>query len=1449
MAGLDGEYWFRNLRERVDFEGAVRGLLGEGVRGFVEVGAHPVLLGAVAETVEDVLGEGAGGVVAVGSLRRGEGGLERFLRSLGEAWVRGVEVDWPRVFEGSGARRVELPTYAFQRRRYWLDPRTLGGPGDLLAAGQHPAEHPLLGAATTLAGGGWLFTGRLSHATHPWLADHAVMGATLLPASAFLEIALHAAHTTGASHIAELTLQAPLLLPEGDAIHLQVTIGEPDNEQQHTLEIHSRRERAAGDAEAISAAEQGWVCHARGTLSGEDLPHTAGEEEGDGQWPPPGARPLPVDALYERLAARGFEHGPAFQGLRAAWRGTQGELFADVALPVDGSAQAAGFGIHPALLDAAMHVVLADPAHDDSGAGPEQPGQVQLPFCWSGVQLHAAGASRLRVRLLAPAPDELSLTLADEHGAPVASVRSLVSRPISREQLADAEGASDESLLRVSWTPLDSEPEGLANPDAAGWALISAPASELARTLQTGGGETSEGEAVEGGDIEDGAVEGGPIESGAVEADAVERKLTVHRDLDSLLAALAGGEPAPTMVLAELGHADSHVDGADAPGAVREVAVRGLELMQAWLNDERLAQSRLVLVTRGAVATGPHERPSDLAGAALWGLARAGQSEHPGRFVLLDLNPERVSAAAVAQALASAEPQVAVRGDRALLPSLARGVPDGALAVPADAQAWRLSADGAGTLESLRLMRAPRADAPLGPGEVRIAVRAAGLNFRDVVVALGLVSDASADVFGGEAAGVVVEVGSEVEDLRVGERVMGLLPGAFGALATGDRRMLVRIPTGWSFAQAASLPAAFVTAHICLLDIAAVQPGEAVLVHAGTGGVGIAAVQLARHLGAEVFATASPWKWGALERLGVDPAHIASSRTPEFRERFAEQTAGRGMDVVLDCLAGELVDASLELLPRGGRFIELGKTDIRDGAEVAARHPGVVYRTFDMFAAAPERIQQALTQVVQLIEQDTLAPPPIAAWDIRRAPAAFRHLSQARHIGKLVLMPPRALDPAGTVLVTGGTGSLGGLVARHLVAEHGVASVILASRQGGEAPGAQELRAELQALGARVAIERCDVADRDQLVELLARVPAEHPLSAVVHAAGALDDGVLQALDPERLERVLAPKVDAAWHLHELTRDLDLQAFVLFSSAAGTLGAPGQGNYAAANTFLDALAAHRRGLGLPATSIAWGLWAQTSGLTEALDEGDRLRFARSGLRALAPEQGLALFDAARESVEAQVVALRLDAVALRAQARAGTTPALLRGLVRTPPRRPLAEGRRTLAERLAGTPESERERIVLGLIRAEAAIVLGHSGPQDVDGQRTFKELGFDSLSAVELRNRLNALTGLRLPATLVFDYPTPARLAGHLLEEALPAETPRAGLPGNGHVEEPAELEVRQALESIDDMDVEALIEHTLGGERSRDHGHSHGGERSRDGGHSHDGERARAGAEEGER
>ncbi|MGW4908859.1 SDR family NAD(P)-dependent oxidoreductase [Streptomyces sp. NPDC004270] len=898
-APVDADYWVRNVRDTVRFADAVAHLHEQGVTRFVEVGPDA----ALTAVGPDCLPQDATAAF-VPLLRRDQPESVTLPTGLARFHAHGGGLDWTRYLPA--ADPVDLPTYAFQHRRYWLENAESADPA---ALGALPAGHPLLGALVALPGAiDTVLTGRLSLRAQPWLADHQVTGTVLLPGTAFVELARHAAELLGDSRLDELTLEVPLVLPAEGALALRVVVAEPDDAGSRGIEVHSRPEGSTAP----------WTRHATGVLSGSGDDSVGADLV---QWPPADAEPVDVEGFYPRLADTGLGYGPAFQGLRAAWRRGD-EVFAEIALPDQQRARAGEFGLHPALLDAALHALAL---RGDDG--------LRLPFAFRGVRWYDTGATALRVRLTVVGEDAVRLDLTDGSGAPVGTVERVVLRALTGELRAPARL---DSVYRLDWTP-----------------------ARTGRSRDTG--------------------------------------------------------------------ADVLLRVEDTPVAERTAAV--LERVRGRLAEEPAPGARLVLVTRGAVAATADEVP-DPAAAAVWGLVRSAQIEWPDRFVLLDTDDPTVTDADLTAALATGEPQLALRAGRVFVPRLAR----------------------------------------------------------------------------------VTE-------------------------AVGD----------------------------------------------------------------------APW----------------------------------------------------------------------------------------------------------------------AAGDV--------------------------------VLVTGASGTLGGLVARHLVERHGVRGVVLASRRGADAPAMAELVAELGELGAEVAVVACDVADRDAVAGLL----AEHPVTAVVHAAGVVDDGLVTGLTEERLAAVLAPKVLGARWLDELTRDRKLTRFVLFSSASATLGNAGQAAYSAANAYLDALARQRRAAGLPATSLAWGLWEQRSGITGELSEADLARIARSGIAALPTAEALALLDAAVGLDDAAVLPMRLDTPALH---RLDPLPAVFAGLVRGRRRTRQQSG---WADRLRALPVPERRRAALDLVRTQAAGVLDLAGAEQVGTEQSFADLGVDSLTALELRNRLGTATGLRLPTTLVFDHPTPAALAGFVLAEA----------------------------------------------------------------------------------
>ncbi|WP_285506927.1 SDR family NAD(P)-dependent oxidoreductase [Actinokineospora sp. NBRC 105648] len=1100
--------------------------------------------------------------------------------------------------QGDATWPAEPAPHPGTRTRYWLHDHAP------LETGVPAAPHPLLDNEMTGADGAVVFTGALD--AHPWLADHVVAGTATLPGSALLECALHVGRRTRHPVVAELVLHAPIAVADGE---LRLT-AEPAVDGTRALRIEAR-----------TAGTQ-WTTRATGVLSDdhEPLPPLPWATT----WPPRG-RLIDLDRLYRDLDERGYRYGPGFRALRRAWHGADGHRYAETTRPVDA---VRGFDVHPALLDAALHV-LAD---TDTADG--------LPHSFTEVRSLNASARGLRVRITPTSGRSLEIAAADTGGRPVLAIGSMGLR------------TSHGGLFSQVWTS-------------------TSPAAHPGVVAVLG------------------------------DADWVGATGHRHSDLAALAVAVDAGDPVPDLVLVER-------EGATAESAV----TWALATVRAWLAAPRWRGSMLVVVTRGAAGDDP---PTDLPGAAVWGLLRSARAEHPGRLAVVDragpLDVSTVASAAVGEAVAS--------GTEVLVPELRPYAPRG---FPLPQGQWRLVPGERGAIEDV----APGATAESepGPGQVEIDVRAAGINFRDVLLALG--SYPGSGLLGSEAAGVVRRVGEGVADLVPGDRVFGLVPGAFAARAVTDRRLLAPMPACWSFATAAAVPVAYLTAWHGLFDLGGLRAGETVLVHAAAGGVGMAAVRLAQLAGARVLATAAPGKHALVRSLGVDD--VASSRDTRFARRL------HGADLVLNSLTGPLLDASLELLAPGGRLVDLGKLDVRDPERVEREH-AVAYRAFDLLdSAGPDRIAELLTELAALAGRGVLDPPAPRAWDVRDIGRPLRLMRSGGHTGKLVVTVPADRLGLGTVLITGGTGALGRILARHLVSTHGVRHLVLLNRTGEVADGQL---AELRAAGAETVVVRaCDVADRAALAEVLAGIEAGRPLVGVVHAAGVRADATVESLTAQQVQEVMRPKVTGARLLHELTAGADLDLFVLFSSAAGVLGAAGQANYAAANAYLDALARHRHATGLPATALAWGVWAHRGAMTADLDAADLARIARAGLAPLSTQEALALFDRALRGPDPLLVPLRHSDIS-------DTTDL---------------------------EPEPDAPSDVLTLVRREVATVLGHRDPAAVDPHRPFRELGFDSLAAVELRNRLGAATGRALPPTLVFDHPSPAALARHLDTPESPA-------------------------------------------------------------------------------
>ncbi len=828
------------------------------------------------------------------------------------------------------------------------------------------------------------------------------------------------------------------------------------------------------------------------------------------------------------------------------------------------------------------------------------------------------------------------------------------------------------------------------------------------------------------------------------------------------------------------------------------------------------ATPRLWLITRGA-QPGLGEAP-DVRQAPLWGFGKAVALEHPElRPISIDLDPAPTadSVQDLLQAvLAAGADHLMLRGGERYVTRLRRRVQ------PMPTAPAELAISARGTLDNLVLRSAVR-HTP-GPGEVEIRVHATGLNFKDVLNTLGMYPGDPGQL-GGECAGIVVAVGSGVTHLHIGDPVVALAPGCFKTYVVAPAMFVAPKPVNLSFAQAAGLLIANVTADFALRHLGQMKTGERVLIHAAAGGVGLAAVGLAKQAGLEIFATAgSPEKRAFLACLGVQ--HIYDSRTLDFAAQIQADTHGEGVDLVLNSLAGEFVGQSLALLRDGGRFMEIGKRDHLSAAQADALGRNLAYHVIDWGETArqePQLIREILETIVASVAAGTIAPPPVRVFSMADAQAAFRYMAQARHIGKVIVIQPNATadSPSPTIrsdasyLISGGLSGLGLLTARRLV-ERGARHLVVIGRRAPSA-ATQAVITELEQVGAHITIIQGDIARREDVLRAL-DAAANPPLRGIFHAAGALDDGAISQQNWSRFQSVLAAKIDGAQLLHELTADMQIDYFVLYSSVASLFGSAGQANHSAANAFLDALAHARHANGLAGVSINWGAWAEVGA---AAERGVGERASQNGIGSIPPEQGLAILEQLISQGEPQVGVTPIQwPIFLQRYANRSVPPFFAEFVGALRPSSPIAAlaAQPDVLRRLEEAPPQRRRDILLGFVQAEAAYVLALPAAQ-VDEKTPLSALGLDSLMAVELRNRLGAGLALArpLPATLVFDYPTITAITGYLADEALHLTPPTAtkDAPAAATLTDSSGMtNILDELENLSDDEIDRLLAQRAG-------------------------------------
>jgi len=1353
----DARYWSRQIRETVRFSAAIDTLANTGCDLLIEVGPNATLTSLGRAHLRSQQS-----VTWVPTLRPPKDELEHALSALGAVYEAGVKLDWRALYRASrgerGARAC-LPTYPYDRQRFWFakKPRTLSNEPSLELLGRQIPLAPVGGSLS-------VYETVVDCMAQDWLKDHCLGTEPLYPATAYLIAAQTAAELALGAGSAELTgfsIRSPLFLQEGGE-RLQCTLESQQDEWRFAF--HSTPLRDQNNPPHWTQHVQGNI---RRAVRSPDSQHAVELEAIVARCP----EQLDVAAFHQALRSAGLNYGPQFQLIQELRRNgpSREEALVSVVLE-DGEHRTLG-SREARLLDALLQGAFAV-------LPPPEKGRVFLPFGIDSLYLTAdfrsARFAHVR-RRSAGASEEtqiVDVSLLDADGHAVGHVAGLSARAINPAAVQAARLDPARISYHLEWVERPIEQPTQAEPRGT-WLLICEGRPANADSISRLGQDLA-----------------WDLEQSGSRVELVEAESLLNGD-DTDLSALIADCPddvCGVIFLAGLNEEDSAADfsgNAAQPSARSHRLLRAAIVLVQRLRVRALPNlSELWIVTRGAqeLEGEPVHSPSQ---SALWGFGPTLAAEWPElRSVLIDLDPNaREHDARILHREAGTpltEGRIAYRRGRRLVARLTSGggsatAKSGALALP-DSADFRLQIDAYGSLSNLSLA-AHTAKAP-GPNEVRIGPRAGGVNFKDVLYTLGLLQSYSEGQgvthsrqikLGFEAAGVVLSVGANVTDLSPGQEVIAIGDGLLSNAFCVSRQNVLRKPPRWSFEEAATVPTAFLTIVYGLEELARVSSGDTVLIHAAAGGIGQAAIQIARRVGARVIATASRAKWDHLRAQGV--LHVCDSRSLEFAEEVMRLTDGQGVSVVLNSLKGAFAERSLSVLAPGGRFIELGKIETLGNERVARERPDVSYHEFDLgdvMRDSPALQQRLFAELSRRLERGELEPLALTRFDLADARAAFQFLAQGKNIGKVVLSLPESLDqqglgvpirPDAAYLITGGLGGLGLLTAQWLV-ERGARKLALLSRRSPAETALAQVE-ELRSQGADVRVICADVGDAAALARICRELDGEvGRLKGVIHAAGIVADSFIGGIALDQLNDSLSAKTLGAINLHRATLGLKLDFWVCYSSAAAQMGSEGQSVYASANAFLDGLASFRRGLGLPGVSINWGPWAEV-GMATRLEPIIVARYAERGVTPLTPEMGIRALEFALKPNVGQLTVLQVE-WSRYLDAFRGRPPAVFERFGRQRNERAVRRGK--LTEELKGLEPDARLKRLTQFVVSEFARVSGLAQPDAVDTARAFSEMGLDSLLALDLRNSLETELGCSLAPTLLFEHPHVEAVVTHLL-------------------------------------------------------------------------------------
>jgi len=1310
---IDAQYWRRHSRQPVQFAESVRTAAALGCSVLMEIGPQPVLTGAAVQVWPEHLAAPR----AIVALRKGVGDRRQIADALAAAYVSGHRPDFAALHQ-QPRRRLELPTYPFQRRRFW--PKTSG------IAADGAAVSGILGSAKDLASGDSVYTSRLSVKSQPWLSDHVIYGTVVVPGATYAAMALAAVGPP--ARVNDVFFYEPIILPEKTSREVQLMLHPLEDGSGSTFKVHSR---PCGERDAE------WSLNAEGTV-------VTGVDETPEQGDPVDAaierqnRMRPQD-LFETFADMELAWGPNWSGsLKSLWLG-EGEAIGDIVVGEELAEQLGTEPMHPVLMDLCTGVAF--PAFPALLAAEQGVNDLFLPLRYGQVMLREKMPRRFYCRArwhtseLNSETQVFDLDFVDRDGRQLGGIREFTVKRAPREALLRGLGGDATRLLyTLGWHEVPPPPSSDDAASVNGTWLI-AGFDELAATVP-----------------------------GCIPFD----RITDPEPLGQLLVqAQERGLPFSGVVWRGTAPAAGK-SSADVAARLETEIANLLSAVHTVQGGDVKLPGGLWIVTERAVACESGE-PVDPVQAALWGFGRTTINEEPAlhcKLVDSDGSPEAVSALANLLATPIDEPELALRQGKLLASRLLPWARSGHLTVPRGTD-FVLAPTERGAIDNLRLTET---DVPApDEGYVQVRVEASGLNFRDVLNVLGLYPGDPGPI-GGDFAGIVTQLGSGVTGFEVGQRVYGFMQGAFSSRFNVPAQLLAPIPDGVSAVDAATIPAAALTVRLAF-DWAQLKPGDRVLIHAASGGVGLAAIQMAQQHGAVVFATASTYKRATLRKMGVK--YVYDSRTTDFADEILADTDGAGVDVVLNSLTNEgFLEATVRATAQNGRFAEIAKRDIWTPEQMAAARPDIAYEIVALDVTTlqnPEHIKRLLTEVSDGMGRGEWTSLPAEIYPLTEARAAFRRMQQARHIGKIVLQMPNPLQPRGdrSYLITGGLGAIGLHTASYL-AQLGAGDIVLTSRRAPDADAQQAIDDLTERYRCRIHTFAADVGDESEVAKLLERIRAElPPLAGVAHLAGVLDDALLSQQSLERFRTTLAPKAFGACHLDRLTKNDDLDFFIVSSSVSSLFGSPGQANYATANALLDGLVAQRRAQGLPATGVNFGPWAQ-GGM--ASSEAASANIGAQGLIPLEPSAALSALAAVVANGTGQATVIKANWQ--RAAKVLGSSRPPILDLV-LPSAVGEATGDSELLRQLQEIPVQQRAGFVTEFLQREVQNFLRLAQPPAATSR--FLDLGTDSLMAIELRNRLHSQFGgaFTINATAVFDYPTIGGLAEYLVSQLPDSESP----------------------------------------------------------------------------